>query len=699
MERNQKTHRPSDFRGGRIQPLFVASPAQSTNVSQESAVSSSFAHNAQDRPRTHRAKRKGKDHDSEGIGHRLLDMMRKTLTVSENKEMDAAPERSTLVPFGDVVGCLAVHIQSCRHFLPMIYLKHYTNLYIRISVNSFVKYTKSFSLLSGNNEKNIVIKFDEMKFFSIQVPRHQDDKRNNISLELVQYSDTENYLLLLGSAEVHLYEVIQCVCRLDVELMFAYGSFGYGFSHQLKPLQRNIEPTMFLNVASHPKRKDLPINIVTPQPVTVENSADRQHPNQPPIVQLENPRERLEKMKKEYRNLSTWKEKADYLESILNPELEHKNSKETNINKMSESLNNNQYEKKSEDTITLDVPLRSSEGEITPVELLENDKKDLTIPTLNLWDQDNSIAVIPRIDESTLPPTDIPLSIIPTLKVTEEGKIPPLDEQSKAILKDKMKDTLLPPVVRLRNTHPNILKTDSSSAKIPKFTNKASFDPILRTIDDKLSARSSKGQDMYKNRYILLAEDIEYEDQDPPYPAFSNAAGYPNNTWAPDPNIITKTTSDIKKVLKRENTKLKVQKERKCAGKSKKLSNCTGRLLPPALPTTAICLRKSIPKTWLHWTPRTTIHDCLDKYEDLYVNPVKHPTKTKSRARLVGKNPDDSHNQGKHVARPYTAPDPNKQQESYTRKFPSPRMVSAGLIHINDSTLDHTMNKMWPPQN
>ncbi|XP_021093175.1 C2 calcium-dependent domain-containing protein 6 isoform X4 [Heterocephalus glaber] len=617
MERNQKTHRPSDFRGGRIQPLFVASPAQSTNVSQESAVSSSFAHNAQDRPRTHRAKRKGKDHDSEGIGHRLLDMMRKTLTVSENKEMDAAPERSTLVPFGDVVGCLAVHIQSCRHFLPMIYLKHYTNLYIRISVNSFVKYTKSFSLLSGNNEKNIVIKFDEMKFFSIQVPRHQDDKRNNISLELVQYSDTENYLLLLGSAEVHLYEVIQkmcfteelqmlnentCVCRLDVELMFAYGSFGYGFSHQLKPLQRNIEPTMFLNVASHPKRKDLPINIVTPQPVTVENSADRQHPNQPPIVQLENPRERLEKMKKEYRNLSTWKEKADYLESILNPELEHKNSKETNINKMSESLNNNQYEKKSEDTITLDVPLRSSEGEITPVE-------------------------------------------------------------------------------------------------IPKFTNKASFDPILRTIDDKLSARSSKGQDMYKNRYILLAEDIEYEDQDPPYPAFSNAAGYPNNTWAPDPNIITKTTSDIKKVLKRENTKLKVQKERKCAGKSKKLSNCTGRLLPPALPTTAICLRKSIPKTWLHWTPRTTIHDCLDKYEDLYVNPVKHPTKTKSRARLVGKNPDDSHNQGKHVARPYTAPDPNKQQESYTRKFPSPRMVSAGLIHINDSTLDHTMNKMWPPQN
>ncbi|EHB14276.1 Amyotrophic lateral sclerosis 2 chromosomal region candidate gene 11 protein [Heterocephalus glaber] len=251
----------------------------------------------------------------------------------------------------------------------------------------------------------------------------------------------------------------QCVCRLDVELMFAYGSFGYGFSHQLKPLQRNIEPTMFLNVASHPKRKDLPINIVTPQPVTVENSADRQHPNQPPIVQLENPRERLEKMKKEYRNLSTWKEKADYLESILNPELEHKNSK-----------------------------------------LLENDKKDLTIPTLNLWDQDNSIAVIPRIDESTLPPTDIPLSIIPTLKVTEEGKIPPLDEQSKAILKDKMKDTLLPPVVRLRNTHPNILKTDSSSAKVKLRSIHVNPEKVRKNLD------SSPTEIRWQSNYLNLAE-------------------------------------------------------------------------------------------------------------------------------------------------------------------------------------------------
>ncbi|XP_033616498.1 C2 calcium-dependent domain-containing protein 6 [Fukomys damarensis] len=82
--------------------------------------------------------------------------------------------------------------------------------------------------------------------------------------------------------------------------------------------------------------------------------------------------------------------------------------------------------------------------------------------------------------------------------------------------------------------------------EIPKFTNKASFDPFVRTIDNKTSARSSKGQDIYKTGNILLEEDIEYEDQDPPYPAFSKTAGYPSNTSVPDPNIITKMTSDIK---------------------------------------------------------------------------------------------------------------------------------------------------------
>lgn len=40
---------------------------------------------------------------------------------------------------------------------------------------------------------------------------------------------------------------------------------------------------------------------------------------------------RLEKMKKEYRDLSTWREKATYLEGILNPKLERSQPKVINI--------------------------------------------------------------------------------------------------------------------------------------------------------------------------------------------------------------------------------------------------------------------------------------------------------------------------------------------------------------------------------
>lgn len=74
---------------------------------------------------------------------------------------------------------------------------------------------------------------------------------------------------------------------------------------------------------------------------------------------------------------------------------------------------------------------------------------------------------------------------------------------------------------------------------------------------------------------------------------------------------------------------------------------------------------------------------------------INHPKKTKSRARLLGRSPDDSHNEAKHCVRPYTAPEPNRQ-DSATGKFASPRMVSAGIVHINDTTPDYEMHKMWP---
>lgn len=77
----------------------------------------------------------------------------------------------------------------------------------------------------------------------------------------------------------------------------------------------------------------------------------------------------------------------------------------------------------------------------------------------------------------------------------------------------------------------------------------------------------------------------------------------------------------------------------------------------------------------------------------------QHFEKATSRGILLEKSPDDSHNWLKHSARPYTAPEVNKQRESYTGTFTSPRMVSAGLVHLNDTSPDYEIQKLWPKNN
>ncbi|XP_045415691.1 C2 calcium-dependent domain-containing protein 6 [Lemur catta] len=606
MEPPRDTSRPAnrtESKDGRVRALYTVpvlerSPYGNTDNVNLKGPEVSSIRTTQDRGKT------PKDKGQEGPGNRLLSMLKKTLKGSDSEEVATAPEKPTLVPFGDVVGCLAIHIRNCRQFTTKINLRCYIDLFIRISINKVVKSTKICSLLSTNNEKNIAIKFDEVKYFSVQVPRRHDDERNNIYLELMHYDNIKKCPLLLGSVQIHLYEVIQkgCfteefqvlnknifICRLEVEFMFSYGNFGYGFSHQLKPFQKTTEPSMFMNITPPPERIDPVTNVIMPQPIeypaflspdlnvtvgtqTVHSS------NQPSVVKLEKlqqpPRERLEKMKKEYRNLNTWIEKAGYLESILTPKLGHKDFKETNVNEVLESSNNiSEEELKSIET--LDAFLIKEETKTTPNELLDkHNKRGLSIPTLNLLHQDNSAAVSPKSDESTRPPTDIPLTTIPRLEITEEDNIPPLyPRPSEVVPERKMKKLSFLKEEKLKDRHPGILKTESSSSEVafspkeydlpntgpayielkPNFQfqkfNKDCFDPFLRKINKKMSVRKRKDQDIYKCRNILSAEVIEHEDQDPPYPARAKTAVPTSKTWTCDPDSFAIKTSDTKNKL------------------------------------------------------------------------------------------------------------------------------------------------------
>ncbi|XP_055146180.1 cation channel sperm-associated targeting subunit tau isoform X7 [Symphalangus syndactylus] len=615
MEPPQQTNRPFstlDNRSGRVQvpsptPLLQKNPYSSLDILHIKGSEASSVPYALDQGTTALPKNK----NQEGAGHRLLNMLRKTLKGPDSEELEITQETPNLVPLGDVVGCLGIHIKNCRHFTPKISLQHCANLFIRISINKAAKCTKMCSLLSKNNEKSTVIKFNEVKYFSVQVPRRYDDERNNILLELIQYDNREKRAFLLGSVQIHLYEVIQkgCfiedvqvlqrnifVCRLEVEFMFSYGNFGYGFSHQLKPLQKITEPSMFMNPAPPPERTDPMTKVIIPQTVeypaflspdlnvTVGTPAV-QSSNQPSVVRLEKlqqqPRERLEKMKKEYRNLNTWIDKANYLESILMPKLEHKDSEETNMDEASENPKSNQSEEELENIVGVDIPLVNEEAETTPNELLDNDsEKGLTIPTLNQSDQDNSTAHASKCDESTPSPTEVHSCTISNQETIKAGRIPPLGErQSESMLERKMKNVFFPSEVKLKDNYPSILKADSSLSEVafsPKEYNSPSFRP----------------------------EYIEFK------PKFQ---------------------------------------------------------------------------------------DCSDKFEDLHdMTSFTHLKKVKSRSRLLGKSSGDIHNHARHSARPYTAPEVNKQRESYSGKFTSRQMVSSGLVHINDKTSDYEMHKMQP---
>ncbi|XP_057601345.1 cation channel sperm-associated targeting subunit tau [Hippopotamus amphibius kiboko] len=587
---------------GRVHSPYTAPLLQRiphTNLEDMRARGSGFSSAAGNIEEQGKTSNPPKDGAKEGPGHRLLNMLRKTLKGSESKELEVTPEAPTLVPFGDVVGCLAIHVKNCKHFTPKIGLQRYSNLFIRISINNVVKCTKTCSLLPQSNEKAIIITFDEVKYFSVQVPRRQDDEKNNIYLELMEHDNRKKYLTLLGSVQVHLYEVIQkgCfteelhmlnkntfICRVEVEFMFSYGNFGYGFSHQLKPLQKIIKPSMFMNIAPPPERTDPVTNVIIPQPIQYPAflSPDLNVPigvpptasqsNQPSVVRLEKlqqqPRERLEKMKKEYRHLSTWIEKASYLKGVLTPRLGRKELKGSNTNEVLES----QLEERPTDTVISDIPLIKEESETIPSELLDNDdKKGLTLPTLNQSGED---VIAPKSDVSTKE-TDTTLPTIPKLTLTEEDEVPPLEEHEQEGMPERnVKNLLFPSEEKLKDRYPSLLKTDSFSSEVAfspkvyispsfkpeyielkpkyqfqKFNIKDGFDPFLRNVNNKMSVRKRKDQDMFKCRNILSAEIIEHEDQDPPYPTHSKTERPTNKTWPHNLDIITIKALDTKNNL------------------------------------------------------------------------------------------------------------------------------------------------------
>ncbi|XP_061463969.1 cation channel sperm-associated targeting subunit tau isoform X3 [Rhineura floridana] len=272
----------------------------------------------------------------------LLMMLLRSQKASEESASNHSIDVHNLVPCGDVAGLLGVTIKQCKDFTPKFTVKHDTYLLIRISIDKIMKCTNPQTYRA--NKKNSAICFGDVRYFSVKVPKQKSDPRNRISLELVGFESPKDFPRLYGNkqsfTEICAMRIRNMVfCTVEVEFMFCYGCLGYGYSHQLKlpgaDPAKAVAYSMFLRVPPPEDRKDNSSNAIKPlrmdypaflSPdlnVTVGNfELDKpaevsEHYKSLQKALKQPPRERLEKLKNEYRSLKTWREKADYLDQLI----------------------------------------------------------------------------------------------------------------------------------------------------------------------------------------------------------------------------------------------------------------------------------------------------------------------------------------------------------------------------------------------
>ncbi|XP_072338392.1 uncharacterized protein [Scyliorhinus torazame] len=195
--------------------------------------------------------------------------------IAEESATDASQVHLSAVD--EPVGCVAFHIKHCKDFSNTLVLKKRMQLTIRVSVGNIMKSTTPHHIreLLKMKKSKILIPFEEVKYFCVQVPRGMNDDRNKISIELLGLERLSESQRLLGRTYLHLFDIVRQVsvtdtyelgiknlhvCNLDMSIDFAYGYFGYGFSNQLKQpeneKQKIQEKSLFLRIPPLENRKD-----------------------------------------------------------------------------------------------------------------------------------------------------------------------------------------------------------------------------------------------------------------------------------------------------------------------------------------------------------------------------------------------------------------------------------------------------------
>ncbi|XP_030436416.1 C2 calcium-dependent domain-containing protein 6 [Gopherus evgoodei] len=556
----------------------------------------------------------------------LLKLLQKILKPSD-KGTEQSADIHSLVPCGDVVGCLAVHVKVCKDFTSKFNIQKNTNLLLRITVNQVMKCTNLQTFKSKNSRKDIVIHFEDVKYFYVQVPRRQQDERNRIILELVGFQGPKDFPRLLGSATVHLYEVIKkghfietCAmrigntvfCTAEVEFMFCYGSFGYGYSHQLKlseaDLRKTTKHSMFIRIPPPEDRTDPESNITTSQHVGYpaflspdlnvrEETLERDIPTTSGVSSdgLEmRPRNRLEKMKKEYRSLKTWPEKAEYLDQLImkrGPKMtteqnmasrfkemvgKIQHATEEGIRSCSDTSADSQLQEEqlsgteTESSNDFDLPLRIAETVLRSVET------DLSDTQEHAESEENPLSISREtgISASTV------FQKLPTKKVSENLTRKSSEDHDKIVDSENIIPIALEREIKLGNNHGKEeiedLKPAGISSKRPDLSGLENypvieiqyqqpilsgdkFEPFLRYVGrTQSSAQNEKKEDQEVPIFTLLKNKLSCaeikEDQDPPVKASSRFA-------ARSPDTILSKNGQHLSILKLTESKMELEED------------------------------------------------------------------------------------------------------------------------------------------
>ncbi|XP_069052376.1 uncharacterized protein c2cd6 [Lepisosteus oculatus] len=194
------------------------------------------------------------------------------------------------------------------------------------------------------------------------IAKHSTDDRNKLVVELIFFEPESGMPKLLGKMTLNLLDIVhkmtftelhdvklkgQVICKIELEISFTYGSLGYGYSHQLrhpqKDLQTIAERSQFLRIFPLEQRKDPHFNVTTGRPseypeflsphlnVQVGSPAKSEHNilSSSPVEDLSIPkmsqmvleimqtRKRLNELKKVYENFQTRGESIQFIEKLV----------------------------------------------------------------------------------------------------------------------------------------------------------------------------------------------------------------------------------------------------------------------------------------------------------------------------------------------------------------------------------------------